>query len=71
MQGAAGDALNGVKHGNIIEILAHQALVARRQEEIFQKHRLTIGGAQTLDIDEQGFRAYMKKASSSLRTGTI
>ena len=46
-----GDALNGVKHGNIIEILAHQALVGLvGQEQVLQKHRLTIGGAQTLDI---------------------
>ena len=57
-----GDALNGVKHGNIIEVLAHQALIRLvRQEQVLQKYRLTIGGAQTLDIDEQGFRAYMEE----------
>ena len=67
-----GDALNGVKHGNIIEVLAHQVLIRLvGQEQVLQKYRLTIGGAQTLDVDEQCIRTHMEEASSSLRTGTI
>ena len=51
-----GDALNGVKHGNIIEVLAHQALVGLvGQEQVLQKYRLTMLRAKSFMLKADGF----------------